>query len=104
MYSLLCSLKVLHQSNIMHRDIKPANVLIDEAGVQLCDFGLARSLPEGCQGKHAGNSIKVRESELVKKDRKSRWTRQEEQALIQAKLFKVQKHMVQFRKCLSPHV
>ena len=33
LYSLLCSLKVLHQSNIVHRDIKPANVLIDTKGV-----------------------------------------------------------------------
>ena len=31
----------------MHRDIKPANLLLDDqCRVMVCDFGLARSLPE----------------------------------------------------------
>lgn len=62
LYSLLCSLKYLHQSNIVHRDIKPDNILVDEKGVILCDFGLARTLPESAQSKHDGNSIKIRDS------------------------------------------
>ena len=44
-YSLLCSIKYLHESNVLHRDLKPANVLINEdCTVKLCDFGLARSI------------------------------------------------------------
>lgn len=44
-YNLLCSLKYLHSANVIHRDLKPANVLINEdCSVQVCDFGLSRSL------------------------------------------------------------
>ena len=44
-YNLLCSIKYLHESNVLHRDLKPANVLINEdCTVKLCDFGLARSI------------------------------------------------------------
>ena len=46
MYNLLCSIKFLETANIMHRDIKPGNILVnDRCGVQICDFGLARTLP-----------------------------------------------------------
>lgn len=45
MYNLLCSIKYLHESNVLHRDLKPANVLINEdCTVKLCDYGLARSI------------------------------------------------------------
>lgn len=48
-YNLLCALKYLHSANVIHRDLKPANVLINEdCSVQICDFGLSRSL-EGVQ-------------------------------------------------------
>ena len=44
MYNLLCSVKYLHDSNVIHRDIKPANILVNEdCTIKLCDFGLARS-------------------------------------------------------------
>jgi mitogen-activated protein kinase 1/3 len=44
-YNLLCSLKYLHSASVIHRDLKPANVLINEdCTVQVCDFGLSRSL------------------------------------------------------------
>ena len=45
MYNLLCSVKYLHDSNVIHRDIKPANILVNEdCTIKLCDFGLARSV------------------------------------------------------------
>ena len=48
-YNLLCALKYLHSANVIHRDLKPANVLVNEdCSVQVCDFGLSRSL-EGVQ-------------------------------------------------------
>ena len=47
LYNQLCSLKFLHSANLVHRDIKPANLLLDDqCRVLVCDFGLARSLPE----------------------------------------------------------
>ena len=47
LYNQLCSLKFLHSANLVHRDIKPANLLLDDqCRVMVCDFGLARSLPE----------------------------------------------------------
>lgn len=45
-YKLLCALNFIHTANIIHRDLKPSNILIDDKGqLKLCDFGLARSLP-----------------------------------------------------------
>ena len=65
LYNILCAMHVMHSSNIMHRDIKPENILISRSGeLQICDFGMARTLPQSCQGKHNGNSIKVRKSVL----------------------------------------
>jgi serine/threonine protein kinase len=62
-YNSLCALKFLHSSNVIHRDLKPANILINQdCQVLICDFGLARSLPESCIGKGSGNSKRVRDS------------------------------------------
>ena len=50
-YNLLCAVKLIHSANIIHRDLKPANILIDQnCNIKLCDFGLARTLPESCLG------------------------------------------------------
>ena len=45
---MLCAMKFLHQSNIIHRDLKPGNILVDllTLNVKICDFGLARTMPE----------------------------------------------------------
>lgn len=44
-YDMLCGINYLHKSQIIHRDLKPANILInDDCTIQICDFGLARSL------------------------------------------------------------
>ena len=46
-YNALCSVSFLHEANIMHRDLKSANILISsDCNIKLCDFGLARSIPE----------------------------------------------------------
>ncbi len=44
---VLNGLSHLHGQNIVHRDIKSANILLyDEGVVRICDFGLAKHLPQ----------------------------------------------------------
>ena len=63
LFNLLCAIKFMHSSNIMHRDLKPANILIsEECEIKICDFGMARSLPESLLGKGSGNTRRVRET------------------------------------------
>ena len=63
-YNLLCSVKYLHESNVIHRDMKPANVLVNEdCTVKLCDFGLARSIT-GVESAAMILSSKAREEEI----------------------------------------
>jgi len=39
----------LHEKRVVHRDLKSMNVIITKNWVaKVCDFGLARSLPKGC--------------------------------------------------------
>ena len=62
-YNTLCCLKFLHSCNVIHRDIKPANILINKnCQVMICDFGLARTMPESSIGKGSGNTKRVRDS------------------------------------------
>lgn len=50
-YDILCGLNYLHKSQIIHRDLKPANILVnDDCTIQICDFGLARSIKGMNQG------------------------------------------------------
>ena len=56
--SLMC-MSFIHFSNVMHRDIKPANILLtSDCNVKVCDFGLARSMPESVS--KSLNSVKAR--------------------------------------------
>jgi mitogen-activated protein kinase 1/3 len=46
-YDILCGLNYLHSANICHRDLKPENILVnDDCTIQICDFGLSRSLKD----------------------------------------------------------
>ena len=46
-WNLLHAVKYMHDSKVLHRDLKPANVLLNEdCTVKVCDFGLARYLPQ----------------------------------------------------------
>ena len=67
-YNIICAIKFLHSANVLHRDIKPANILIDaECNIKICDFGLARTLPESLTIKGSGNSKRTRDSILKTK-------------------------------------
>jgi mitogen-activated protein kinase 1/3 len=62
-YNLLTAVKQIHSANVVHRDLKPANILIDEeCNVFLCDFGLARTMPQSCIGQGSGSTLRVRDS------------------------------------------
>lgn len=62
-YNILCALKFMHSANIIHRDLKPANILVDaDCNIRICDFGLARTLPESAIGQGSGNSKRARDS------------------------------------------
>ena len=46
-YDILCGLKYLHNAKICHWDLKPENILVnDDCTIQICDFGLSRSLED----------------------------------------------------------
>lgn len=60
-YSALCALSFLHESNVMHRDLKSANILIQsDCNAKICDFGLSRSMPQSCTDEASVNSLKLR--------------------------------------------
>lgn len=67
---MLCAVKYIHSANIIHRDLKPANILIDiDCNVKICDFGLARTLPNSCIGQGSGNTKRLRDAIVkTKKD------------------------------------
>ncbi|KAF1318250.1 Cmgc/cdkl protein kinase, partial [Globisporangium splendens] len=53
-FQLCCAIRYCHVSNVVHRDIKPENLLVNlssgEHSLRLCDFGFARSIPNGANG------------------------------------------------------
>jgi mitogen-activated protein kinase 1/3 len=63
-YNCLLAINFVHLSNVMHRDIKPANILLDsKCHVKVCDFGLARSLPQSVSiDKNSISTNRMRES------------------------------------------
>lgn len=62
-YNLLCAIKFMHSANVIHRDLKPANILIsEECEIKICDFGIARTLPESHIGKGSGNTRRIRDN------------------------------------------
>lgn len=68
----------------------------------ICDFGLARTLPESINGKHNGQSHKVRNSILHKLE--SEVTPEQKRELIAKKGRKISALNKGAKRSISPHV
>lgn len=63
LFNLLTAIKFIHSANIIHRDLKPGNILINrDCQIKICDYGLARTLPQSLTGKGSGNTRRLRET------------------------------------------
>ena len=103
-YNLLCSLKYIHSANVIHRDIKPANILINaDCQVKICDFGLARTLPESCVGSGSGNTRRVRES-IFKRSLQEDFSEEQIRILVSGKLHNNREEMIKKKRSLSSHI
>jgi len=84
LYNLLCAAKFLSSANVIHRDLKPANILINRfCQVKLCDFGLARSLPESLAHRKPDATKKQKKTRCLSSHVSSRWFRSPEIILIE---------------------
>ena len=65
-YNLLRALQSIHSADVLHRDIKPANILVDDdCNIKLCDFGLARTIPNLSTHNHSKRASKRKLSSHV---------------------------------------
>lgn len=105
LYNTICGLKYLHSANIVHRDLKPQNILIGNmCEAVICDFGLSRSIPKSHQGKHNGQTSKVRKSAFKGVEDPNCLPEKERNQLIIKKCNKVRKVNTRTERQLSPHV
>lgn len=102
LYNSLQALKFLHSANVIHRDLKPSNILVNEhCHVKICDFGLARSLPESCVGKGSGNTKRIRDA-MLRFNLSSKYTEQNIREQIHQKV-QQSKNKIK-KRSMSSHV
>ena len=69
-YDILCGLNYMHKKKIIHRDLKPGNILLNEnCTIQICDFGLARSM-EGVKLTRRNSDIDIGHEKETNESRK----------------------------------
>jgi mitogen-activated protein kinase 1/3 len=101
LYNLLCAMNFLASANIVHRDLKPANILMNRnCQIKICDFGLARTLPESIQGQGSGNTKRIRD--CIKNPKSFDDTKIKE--TIRSKLDRSKEQRQKKQRCLSSHV
>mmetsp|Transcript_5360 Transcript_5360/g.8283 ORF Transcript_5360/g.8283 Transcript_5360/m.8283 type:complete len:109 (+) Transcript_5360:517-843(+) len=91
---------------IVHRDLKPSNVLINkDCQIKICDFGLARTLPDEYINASGGNSGCVREA-VHKLAKEKRLSRKETRATLTKRASELRQGEDQScrERCLSSHV
>ena len=103
-YNLLCAIKFMHSANVLHRDLKPGNILINEdCQIKICDFGIARTLPQSLLGKGSGNTHRLRES-IIQSDLKFNNEKSKINGKIAKKLHKQHEQLKDKKRSLSSHV
>ncbi len=104
MYNILRAMKYLHSANVIHRDLKPGNILIDsDCQIKVCDFGLARTLPDSCIGQGSGNSKRMRDS-ILKSQLMQTSGEEALKKAIASKLLSKRKDRQEKKRSLSNHV
>ena len=89
---------------MIHRDLKPANILINrDCQIRLCDFGLARTLPESATSSGCGNTKRIR-NQIKKRKVDARFDKQRERRLIAKKLGSDHEKKGDKKRSLSSHV
>lgn len=69
-YDVLCGLNYMHKKKIIHRDLKPGNILLNEnCTIQICDFGLARSM-DGVQLRKRDEDVNLGHEMDTREDKK----------------------------------
>ena len=85
----------------MHRDFKSANILINaNCSAKICDFGLARTIPETCSDLNGGNTLHIREK-FQRHYHNKYISKEKEQELISKELLSSRHNRDQKKRCLS---
>lgn len=103
----MCALNFIHTANVIHRDIKPANILIDDnCQIFICDFGLARTLPENFEYEQCSTaSLSTKTSSEDETSEFQISGRKRPETFADVKHFEISKRVEKDpKRCLSSHI